>query len=278
MQMATHRLLLRSALLLYLFFSIFSEQAQGLIRVHEFLSYQQLLKNTTFKKMTNDPTTLVVIDIDNTLLYNSHTIGSPAWFDWQLACYANHMPCRQGQSFSDVIAVNDHWLARHDLPLASPDVTDFYHYLKDHHVHWVIVTARSATLFSRTQHNLDKQHIFPMSSRLLHATNIHDHTISIRPQMIMTSGQNKAKALAIYLKNRHQKPKHIILIDDAKSNFKAMTHWIRHHHDSVDLVFYRFNRFDQHYHEFFQSAQDQVQADKDFQLEWQLSRTMRSKK
>lgn len=230
-------------------------------RHHVFSSYHDLLSSTDFSQQALKKDALVVIDIDNTLLHNTTPLGTPQWFDWQLSCYQHHRACAQGRGFQDVITVNDSWLSDHKMALTESGVRGLFNFLDHAKIDWVIVTARSTRLYQATFENFNQFSIFPIQSTSSLHFDLNKRDVVMYPHAIFTSGQSKSQALKHYLSWRHIKPSHLLMIDDAQSNFK---HFDAKHGFNMPFYAYRLNKYDASYQRYFHDIKAQKLSDRVF--------------
>lgn len=168
--------------------------------------------------------TLLVLDIDDTLLTSTTFFGSDAWYEWQKSLSpqaAGYVPCK-----FDVIAMN--YEAGTQLPTQDDAVAAINAIPLDK----IIVTARSPMYRGGTLRELKKAGYklpAPLEPALAGAIyeyqqdpNVPGVTVSYHEGVLMTGGQNKGSVLLDLLKHLQVSYTRIVLADDGEKNITDM--------------------------------------------------------
>lgn len=197
---------------------------------------------TKYKELRADPkTTLMVFDLDDTLITMTQPLGSVGWWDWQ-----HELQKQEGDS-DKLFTKNYQQLVRIQnilFQLIKMEVTDEYviPFLKDaanQGTPLLGLTARGKEHLSATLMQL-KDNQFTIDGKLLFKKNglkLNNHKTStagnfhcpqfsrevIYQQGIMfLDGEDKGKALLCILANTKQDIKTILFVDDAPKNIVSM--------------------------------------------------------
>lgn len=212
-----------------------------------------------YKELGVEPTTtLMVFDLDDTLITMSQPLGSVGWWDWQ------HELQKQ-QSYSDKLFTKDYQqLVRIQnilFQLVKMEVTDEYvlPFLKDAATQGITLmglTARGKEHLSATLMQL-KDNQFMVGEKLLFRENglrltnnktsvvnkVHcpqfTRDIIYQQGIMFLDGEDKGEALLCALANTKQDIKTIVFVDDAKRNIVSMDKAFANRNDLLVLnVFY----------------------------------------
>ena len=211
-----------------------------------------------YKELRVDPkSTLMVFDLDDTLITMSHPLGSVGWWDWQ------HELQKNG-SHSDKLFTKDYQqLVRIQnilFQLVKMKVTDEYviPFLKDaanQGTTLMGLTARgkehlSATLmqlkdnqFMRDEKLLFQKNGLKINNKTSVAGNFHcpqfTREVIYQQGIMFLDGEDKGDALLCFLAKTKQDIKTIIFVDDAKKNIVSMDKSFANRNDLLVLnVFY----------------------------------------
>jgi hypothetical protein len=168
--------------------------------------------------------TLLVLDIDDTLLTSPTFFGSDAWYEWQKTLSPQspgYVPCK-----FDVIAMN--YEAGTQVPTQADAVAAINAIALDK----VMVTSRSPTYRGGTIREL-KQAGYELPAPLQPglAGAIYDYqpdashpavTLSYHQGVLMVAGQNKGQALLDLLKHLQVGYDRVVLVDDGDKNINDM--------------------------------------------------------
>lgn len=197
---------------------------------------------TQYKELRADPkTTLMVFDLDDTLITMTQPLGSVGWWDWQ------HELQKQGGESDKLFTQDYQQLVRIQnilFQLVKMEVTDEYvmPFLKDAANQGITImglTARGKEHLSATLMQL-KDNQFTVDEKLLFKKNglkLNNHKTSVAgnfhcPQfsreviyqqgIMFLDGEDKGKALLCILANTKQDIKTILFVDDAKRNIVSI--------------------------------------------------------
>jgi hypothetical protein len=168
--------------------------------------------------------TLLVLDIDDTLLTSSTFFGSDAWYEWQKTLTPQspgRVPCK-----FDVIAMN--YEAGTQVPTQDDAVAAINAIPFDK----VILTSRSPIYRGGTIRELKQAgYALPAPLQPAFAGAIYEYqpkpeipgvTVSYHEGVFMTAGLNKGELLVDLLKHLQVSYDRVVLVDDGERNIAAM--------------------------------------------------------
>ena len=168
--------------------------------------------------------TLLVLDIDDTLLTSTTFFGSDAWYEWQQTLSPQspgYVPCK-----FDVIALN------YEAGTQVPTQDDAVAAINAIPLDKIILTARSPMYRSGTIRELKKAgYELPAPLQPAFAGAIYDYqpdpqargaTVSYHQGVFMVAGQNKGVLLIDLLRHLQVSYDRVVLVDDGEKNIIAM--------------------------------------------------------
>ena len=171
-----------------------------------------------------DGRTLLVLDIDDTLLTSSTFFGSDAWYEWQKTLppqSPGYVPCK-----FDVIALN--YEAGTQVPTQEDAVAAINAIPFDK----IILTARSPVYRGGTIRELKNAgYTLPAPLQPAFAGAIYEYqpqpavpgvTVSYHQGVFMVAGQNKGELLVDLLKHLQVSYDRVVLVDDGEKNITSM--------------------------------------------------------
>lgn len=203
--------------------------------------------------------TLIVFDIDDTLLTMDQLLGSEQWYHWQRDLLDEHE--KSGKASVHLVAQSHPELLQTQgvfFTLSSMEPTheknrDYIKSLQQKGYSVLLLTARSPDFSSITQRELKRNNLFfnkPLFPEEVNFNNFFlpkingesaERVVYYHNGLYMVAGQNKGKMLNVLLK-RFKEEKHfekIIFVDDRESNLCDMA--VQFHNDSsVHLKNYLF--------------------------------------
>jgi hypothetical protein len=171
--------------------------------------------------------TLVVLDIDNTLLAMEQGLGSDQWYYWQKAL-AKEDPCN-GKLVNGRFAVQGAVFFASAMRPTQPDAAEQVRRMQDAGLTVIAVTSRGTGYRLQTFRELRRNGFSFWSSALPPQQGFPDDFVppgGERPAryeegVLLTSGQNKGDMIkALLAKTDTALPKVIIMTDDKQSNLK----------------------------------------------------------
>ena len=188
--------------------------------------------------------TLLVLDIDNTLLTSPTFFGSDAWYEWQKTLSPQspgYVPCK-----FDVVAMN--FEAGTQVPTQADAVAAINAIPLDK----IMVTARSPIYRGGTIRELKKAgYELPASLQPGLAGAIYEYrpdpnqpgaTISYHQGVLMVAGQNKGLALVDLMKHMQITYDRVVLVDDGEKNINDMRDAMAA--EAIEYRGVRYNRID----------------------------------
>lgn len=168
--------------------------------------------------------TLLVLDIDDTLLTSRTFFGSDAWYEWQRSLTPQspgYVPCK-----FDVIAMN------YEAGTQMPTQDDAVAAINVIPLDKIILTARSPMYRGGTLRELKKAgYELPAPLQPAFAGAIYEYqpdpkapgvTVSYHQGVFMVAGQNKGLLLIDLLKHLQLSYDRVVLVDDGEKNIIAM--------------------------------------------------------
>lgn len=168
--------------------------------------------------------TLVVFDIDDTLLTSETFFGSDHWYEWQRGLKkgdAGYVPCK-----FDVIALNYEMGTQR---VVEPDSVDIVRAVT---ADMIYLTARNPAYRGATHRELDRaKYPFPKAIsekvdgtifRLKDSASGREADVSYRSGVYMVSGLGKGDALVELLRRAGKSYGKVILVDDGEKNILSM--------------------------------------------------------
>lgn len=162
----------------------------------------RIIETNTFSDLLKyiHPKSLVLLDIDDTLLEPKQTLGSDAWFLWRINFYK-----KQGvdPKLAFETALMD-WVAVQSLTkvkLVEPNTDKIVKQMQDEGFHVMGLTTRGASLATRTAQQLktldiDLSRSAPTNEELLF---LNPHEVIFKNGALFTAGTHKGQALFKFL-------------------------------------------------------------------------------
>lgn len=187
--------------------------------------YGEILETPHFKEILNHirPNSLIVLDIDDTLLIPCQTLGTDVWFIDRYRSLENEGLSRAGALNQAILE----WLAiRHitEVKIVEEGSQQVIRDLQNRGVHLMGLTTQGLELAPCTSHQLktlgiDLSRTAPGSSKDIYfSTDNHSLTLQqgvlYRNGIIFSSGTPKGPALAKVLSESGFHPEHVIFIND----------------------------------------------------------------
>ena len=170
-----------------------------------------------------DKRTLLVLDIDDTLLTSPEFFGSDSWYEWQRALPNGHPD--KIRCLYDVIAMN------YESGLQVPTQADAPSIINSLKVDKIIQTSRSlASRAATIRELLDAGYELPaaLSAKIdgklyqLNPADPKSATISYHRGIYMGSGQDKGSLLTQLMKDGSLKYERVVFVDDGFKNIESM--------------------------------------------------------
>lgn len=202
------------ALFILPFILFFAPLTGQIIEVDHFCEIKNHLK----------PNTLVVLDIDDTLIVPIQTLGTDAWF-----CYWLDKHQSDGLSKEEALerALADWEAIRHltEMNLVEEGTDGIVQDLQNGGIPVIGLTTQGHTLARRTVNqlsslNIDLSKSAPCQNDIYFPASLngHEHGILYRKGILFTSGTPKGKAFLLLLEHLAIQPDHVLFINDKKSH------------------------------------------------------------
>lgn len=165
-----------------------------------------------------DKNTLVVFDIDNTLIRTPQSLGSAEWFLHVYSTYRN-------AGFSDADAklkAQDDWYRVAQISEIIPvekRTAKFVHKLQKNKIQVIGLTARPANHYDITKKQLHDEKINLSKTAAFPTTNIVlAKGVQYKNGIIFVDEQDKGEALIKFLTHFEIKPEKVVFVDDVSKN------------------------------------------------------------
>ncbi|MCP5469997.1 MAG: DUF2608 domain-containing protein [Chlamydiales bacterium] len=184
--------------------------------IHEVNRFEEIKKYATAD-------TLVILDIDNTLIMPKQELGSDQWFRYRLDHYR-----KQGKSYPEALELAlPEWEAVQnitDVQLVEPETAQVITELQSKHIRVMGLTTRGLALAMRTVQQLRSVGIdlavsAPTSEEI---PLLNPHAILFRRGILFTAGTHKGKGLQKLFNELNFHPKRILFINDKRGNLRQL--------------------------------------------------------
>lgn len=171
-----------------------------------------------------NPNTLIILDIDDTLLIPVQMLGCDEWFLSRLKYYKNQ-GWTSSNGFEKTLA---EWEAiRHltQMEIVEPGTEKIVKKLQDEGYTVMCLTTQGLALATRTKIQLNENHIDLLAttpSKEDHYLNNDGHGVLFRNGILFTSGSHKGKALFALFDRLNYMPESILFINDKASHLQSI--------------------------------------------------------
>ncbi|MEY3183111.1 MAG: hypothetical protein RLZ35_1096 [Pseudomonadota bacterium] len=173
-----------------------------------------------------DKDTLLVFDLDNTLIEPHQTLGSDQWFNHHVTQTKQQFGTDKSLGLSK--AVNDYNAVQHrsEVRLVDPKVNTLFKQLRDKDIKILGLTSRGASLREPTVRQLasvglsfespwnDHDYYYPLQSAK-HGGNAH-------AGIVLTAGAHKGDCLLEYLDHLEYTPTRVVFVDDRAEHLERV--------------------------------------------------------
>lgn len=164
--------------------------------------------------------TLVIFDIDNTLLHPTTDLGSDQWFSAMLE--KNGATHDYHAALHATLPLCFHVHHHIDLMLTEPDLATCLQQVETRCDHTICLTARSPVLCEKTLKELNKNNLdFHIPEFDYVSLNL-PHSSIYRRGVLFCGGNTKDVVLAEFLRAIHFAPQMIVCVDDKESNLRLV--------------------------------------------------------
>jgi hypothetical protein len=170
------------------------------------------------------PDSLILLDIDDTLLIPTQMLGNDEWFMHRI-----EELLQQGTSKSDALekTINEWESIRHitNMQIVENGTDLIVEKLQDEGFIVMGFTTQGLALATRTHQQLNENHFdlsrtSPIKEGLYYS--IQGHGVLFRNGVLFTSGRHKGKALLQFLSLINLRPSHVVFINDKESHLKEV--------------------------------------------------------
>lgn len=227
--------------------------------------------------------TLVVFDIDDTLLTMTQPLGSVAWWDWQSKLLAQQPndPLLFGKTLAELIKTQGILFQLVKMELTDDYLLPFIDELTKQGSHLVALTARGMDYQNATMMQLKSNHLIENEEIIfkMHGISLANHKTSAAGNfqcgtfkravayvdgIMFLAGQDKGVALRCLLKSTKQKFSKIVFVDDTVSNNQAIERAFINDKD-INVINILFSKEHPKQAQFLQSLEQQQQSYKQWQ-------------
>lgn len=184
----------------------------------------EIIETPQFKEITHHiyPETLVILDIDDTLLIPVQTLGTDAWF---LSRLEHHLQTKKDHSLALDRALAEWEAVRHitDVQIVEEGTDEIINDMQKANIMVMGLTTQGLALATRTVMQLKSLSIDLSKT----APSVQDsyfingqHGVLYRQGILFTSGTCKGEALIKFLESIHCHPKNIVFINDKKTHLQ----------------------------------------------------------
>lgn len=261
---------MRAQILLIIFLSLacVTLQSTQAHEKNEINDFNVVLQKIESLKRSGNPTPLLVIDIDNTLLANKTALGSDQWFEWQASLLANRSgrsPHATSRDISSLIALYSKLQGFVDVRLTQPDLPEILNKINKYKVPILFLTSRAHPTRSITESSLIKLNLMP--TKQLFSTSVFNNIIipnspvpaSYQNGVFLTAGAHKGLALNLILAKVKKKFKHIIFVDDHQKHTDRVYETFSDN-QFPEIITYRYGKEDENVSNFKKSKKDKIHA------------------
>lgn len=181
-----------------------------------------IVETANFHEILNHirPNTLVLLDIDDTLMIPEQTLGSDVWFMYQLKNYQQKYSSEQ--ALDKTLA---EWEAiRHltKMKIVEEGTQEIVKKMQDQQVTVMCLTTQGLALATRTVNQLLALGIDPIVTAPSKEDHyfINGHGVLYRHGVLFTSGTPKGPALAKLLDILDITPEHVVFINDKQTHLR----------------------------------------------------------
>jgi len=226
---------------------------------------------------------LLVLDLDNTVLTMDDALGGVAWYDWQQLLEQTDE--QEPGEIDNELAVQGILYATRDMSLTERGLDARIASLKDAGVDVIALTARGPQFRDATLAQLDRNgvefslspecgpplcnrrgtidagHVEAVAEAAFGREALVEHAfksgrpLSMSQGVAMVAGQNKGIVLALLLRSWSRSYDHIVFVDDAAKNIEQMAAFAPYIESDLTIVHY--TRFEEAVQRFFESAEQQ---------------------
>jgi Protein of unknown function (DUF2608) len=184
----------------------------------------EIIETKNFKEITNHirPETLVIVDIDDTLLVPVQTLGTDVWF---LSRLEHHFQMKKDRILAKDTALAEWEGIRHltNVKIVEEGTDEIIREMQKNNSVIMGLTTQGLTLAVRTVTQLKSLSIdlskTAPASQDVYFINGQDGVL-YREGVLFTSGTSKGEALIKFLDGINYHPKHVVFINDKKTHLQ----------------------------------------------------------
>lgn len=195
--------------------------------------FGKIIETPHFKEISHylEPNTLVVLDIDDTLLIPSQTLGTDVWFLHRVK-QLEAANIDKKRAFEKALAEWEAIRQLTDVSIVEEGTEGVISDLQKASIPVMGLTTQGLALATRTVQQLQSLGIDLLQTapakedfyffNTSNAQSIDKHGVLYRHGILFTSGTHKGRALLTALKNAGVTPQHIIFINDKEKHLKEV--------------------------------------------------------
>ena len=220
------------------------------ISIHNDVIDLNIIKTDFLDNEKDKQSTLLIFDIDDTLLEAVNFIGSGKWYAWQRGRKVydhnnNLIKVKEEQVYSCMFSILGTLFDLGTSKLTQDDTSKIIHDLKDYNL--MLLTARTYSFRRATERELSvngldfsNHHLVDETKTLDFALNdgLRTDRVTYKRGLVMSSGLDKGKVLREVLSQIDKTYKSIYFVDDARRNVDNMVEEWKNDDTSFSLYHY----------------------------------------
>ncbi len=168
------------------------------------------------------PDTVIILDIDDTLMAPAQMLGSDTWFEYRLKSYQG-----QGNPLALEKTLAEWEAIRHlsQMSLIEPEISNVLLEMQKKGIEIMGVTVQGLALATRTVLQLGGLQI-DLAKTAPHGEDfcfpVNGHTVLYRQGILFTSGKAKGESFFQFCERNGKLPKRVVAIDDKLSHLQSL--------------------------------------------------------
>jgi hypothetical protein len=216
--------------------------------------------NTLYQdNIVNPKTTLLVVDIDDTILTMSQPLGGVGWWDWQSDLLRHHKESSAlvAKNFDDLVKIQNLLFGLIQMQVTDADVLPFLKKVTQQGASLMGLTARSSDHLNVTLRQLEKNDFFDENNQFIFKSKglklkngktssagdlecaSFSRYVTYYQGVVFLAGEDKGQALMCILNQSEKKYTNILFVDDTLRNVDSVSKAFEKHEGvRVFAVFY----------------------------------------
>lgn len=169
----------------------------------------------SFISCNNHHKNLLVLDIDNTILKGSTSLGSDQWYSWQCQLIKQKSKYSVAYDIEHLNKIINEMYSHLVYELCEPELPNTLFLLKKLGLDIVLLTARGSDCHDYLLKTLKQLNVFPYLM-----TSCRNHLGGYQDGIIYCQGSHKGNILKLFLEQHDYNPEQIIFVDDKLKNLE----------------------------------------------------------